>query len=170
MKTLRLTIIVACLLAAGNLGAQQPAPAAEKSAVLITVPSHQPLHLSITELKALPHITVAFHNSHTNADEIYSGVRIADLLAKLGGPLGDALRGKALANYVIATGSDGYKSVLALGEVDPSFHSGEVIVADAMDGKALDAHNGPFKVVVTEEKRPARSVRNLISIELRLAQ
>jgi hypothetical protein len=171
MKTLRLTIIVACLLAAGNLGAQQPAPtAAEKNELLITVPSHEPLHLSTMELKAMPHITVTFHNSHANVDETYSGVRIADLLAKLGAPLGEGLRGKALANYVIATGSDGYKSVLALGEVDPSFHPGEVIVADAMDGKALDAHNGPFKVVVTEDKRPARSVRNLVSIELRLAQ
>jgi len=171
IKTLRLTFIVACLLRAGNLVAQQPAPAlAEKTELLVPVPSHEPLHVSITELKALPHITVTFHNSHTNADETYSGVRIADLLAKLGVPLGDALRGKALANYVIATGSDAYKSVLALGEVDPSFHPGEVIVADAMDGKPLDPHNGPFKVVVTEDKRPARSVRNLVSIELRLAQ
>ena len=163
--------MVACLLAAGNLIAQQPAPAAsDKSELLITVASHEPLHLSTAELKALPHVTVTFHNSHTNADETYSGVRLSDLLAKLGAPLGDALRGKALANYVVATGSDGYKSVLALGEIDPSFHPGDVIVADAMDGKPLDAHSGPFKLVVTEDKRPARSVRNLVSIELRSAQ
>jgi hypothetical protein len=67
----------------------------------------------------------------------------------------------------VATGSDGYKAVLALGEVDPSFHPGEVLVADTMDGKPLDAHSGPFKLVVTEDKRPARSVRNLASIELK---
>ena len=84
--------------------------------------------------------------------------------------MGDSLRGKALANYVVVTGSDGYKSVLALGEIDPVFHPGEVIVADGIDGKPLDAHDGPFKLVVTEDKRPARSVRNLISIELRSAQ
>ena len=136
---------------------------------MLTAPSHQPLRLSATDFKSLPHTTVTFHNTHTNADETYSGVRLADLLAKLGAPLGDALRGKALANYVVATGSDGYKSVLGLGEVDPSFHPGEVIVADAMDGKPLDAHNGPFKLVVTEDKRPARSVRNLMEIELRTA-
>ena len=83
--------------------------------------------------------------------------------------VGDALRGKALANYVVAMGSDGYKSVLALGEIDPSFHPGEVIVADTMDGKPLDAHGGPFKLVVTEDKHPARSVRNLVEIDLRTA-
>jgi hypothetical protein len=60
--------------------------------------------------------------------------------------------------------------VLALGEIDPSFHPGEIIVADAMDRKPLDAHSGPFKLVVTEDKRPARSVRNLVSVELKPAQ
>ncbi len=170
-KEIRVSLIVACLLAVGNLVAQQPAPAgSQTSDLVLTAPSHEPVRLSATELKALPHITVTFHNTHTNGDESYSGVRLADLLAKLGAPLGDALRGKALANYVVATGLDGYKSVLALGEIDPSFHPGEVIVADAMDGKPLDAHNAPFKLVVTEDKRPARSVRNLVSIELRSAQ
>ncbi len=125
--------------------------------------------VSAAELKAMPHTTVTIHNSHANADETYSGVRLADLLAKLGAPLGSELHGKALASYIVAKGSDGYKAVLALGEVDPGFHPGEVLVADTMDGKSLDAHSGPFKLVVTEDKRPARSVRNLVSIELKSA-
>jgi hypothetical protein len=126
---------------------------------------HKPVVLSAAEVKAAPHISVTIHSSHTNADETYSGVRLSDLLARVGAPLGSELRGKALANYIVAAGSDGYKAVLALGEVDPSFHPGEVLVADTMDGKPLDAHSGPFKLVVTEDKRPARSVRNLVSIE-----
>jgi hypothetical protein len=124
--------------------------------------------LSASELKSLPHISVTVHNPHANA-ETYSGVRLADLLTKLAAPLGSNLRGKALATYIVATGSDGYKAVFALAEVDPSFHPGEVIVADALNDKPLDAHSGPFKLVVAEDKRPARSVRNLISIELRSA-
>ena len=170
-KRIRVFLIVACLVVAGNLAAQQPAPtASEESDLVLIAPSHEPMRLSAADLKALSHITVTFHNTHTNADETYSGVRLADLLAKLRAPLGDALRGKALASYVVATGSDGYKSVLALGEIDPSFHPGEVIVADAMDGKPLDTHNGPFKLVVTEDKRPARAVRNLVQVDLRTAQ
>jgi hypothetical protein len=120
-------------------------------------------------LSAMAHITVTVHNPHTDADEAYSGVRLADLLVKVGAPLGKELRGEAMADYVIATGSDGYKAMLALGEVDPSFHPGDVIVADAMDGKPLDAHNGPLKLVVSEDKRPARCVRNLVRIELKSA-
>jgi hypothetical protein len=59
--------------------------------------------------------------------------------------------------------------VVALGEVEPEFHPGEVLVADAMGGKPLDPHSGPLKFVVSEEKRPACSVRNLFQIELRTA-
>lgn len=81
--------------------------------------------------------------------------------------MGDKLRGKALAQYIVASGTDGYQTVLALGEVDPSFHPGEVVVADTMDGQPLDAHSGPLKLVVTEDKHPARSVRNLVEIELK---
>jgi hypothetical protein len=118
----------------------------------------------------LPHQTVTVFAPHTNANETYSGVPLMDLLAKLSVPHGKDLMGKALANYIVATGADGYKSVVALGEIDPEFHPGLVLVADAMDGKPLDAKAGPFRLVVTEDKRPARSVRNLISIEVKTAE
>jgi hypothetical protein len=140
-------------------------PTPSKDQLTLLHLDHKPVVLSVADVKALPHISVTIHNSHTNVDETYSGVRLSDLLAKIGAPLGSELRGKALANYIVAAGSDGYKAVLALGEVDPSFHPGEVLVADTMDGKPLDAHSGPFKLVVTEDKRPARSVRNLVSLE-----
>lgn len=162
-------LISGFLLAAIGLSAQQPATSPADSLLIIT-PHHEPWRVSAADLKAMPHVTVTIHNSHTNADETYTGVRLADLLAKMGAQLGDQLRGKALSNYVVATGSDGYAVVLALGEIDPSFHPGEIIVADAMDRKPLDAHSGPFKLVVTEDKRPARSVRNLVSVELKPAQ
>jgi hypothetical protein len=164
--------ILLILVATGSCAAQQraTAPVSEEDSLLLLASGHSPLHLAATDLKAMPHITVTFHNSHTNADEAYAGVRLADLLSKMGAPLGSELRGKALAEYVVATGSDGYQAVLALAEIDPSFHPGDVLVADSMDGKPLDAHAGPFKLVVTEDKRPARCVRNLVSIELKTAQ
>ena len=171
-KTIGLLFLTASLALAPGFAAQQTEvvppidPIPPKDVLYLWAP-HNSLRLSLTDLKALPHTSVSFHNPHTNADETYTGVRLSNLLARIGAPLGNELRGKALATYVVATGSDGYKAVLALGEVDPSFHPGEVLVADTMDGKALDAHSGPFKLVVTEDKRPARSVRNLVSIELK---
>jgi hypothetical protein len=128
------------------------------------------LKLKLADLKAMPRTTVSVHNEHSKADEAYTGVRLADLLAKVGAPLGHDLRGAGLSAYIVATGSDGYVAVIALAEVDPSFHTGEVIVADTMNGAALDAKSGPFKLVVTEDKRPSRWVRNLVSIELKSAK
>ena len=139
------------------------------ASLTITVTAQEPHALGVADFATLPHKTVTFHNVHTKADETYSGVPLTDLLAKYGAPTGDKLRGKALSDYIIATGADGYKAVLALAETDPSFHPGDVIVADTMDGKPLDAKTGPFRLVVTEDKRPARSVHNLVSIELRTA-
>jgi hypothetical protein len=165
--------VLAFMPASCTMAAQEPAGAsafygvASPSLTIRAYTSPAPIALSAADLKSMPHIAVTIHNSHTNADETYSGIRLADILERLKAPLGSELRGPALASYVVATGSDGYKAVLALAEVDPSFHPGEVIVADAMDGKALDAHNGPLKLVVTEDKRPARAVRNLVSIELK---
>ena len=114
----------------------------------------------------MEHVTVTVHNAHTNADETYSGVAMATLLANLQAPLGDELHGKAMTMGVVARGSDGYEVLLSLAEVDPAFHSGHVIVADARDGKPIDK-NGPLQLVVSDDKRPARWVHNLVSIELK---
>jgi hypothetical protein len=123
--------------------------------------------IQAAELKGMARKSVTVHNPHANADEKYEGVVLADLLTKYGAPLGKDLRGPALAFYVVATGSDGYKAVYSLAEVDPSFHPGDVIVADTMDGKPLDAHSGPLRLVSTEDTRPARGVRNLVSLEVK---
>lgn len=164
----------------GNLSARQ-APATPSTSAASSAPTtdelrisahayHEDLVLKVADLKAMPRTTVTVHNEHSKADETYVGVRVADVLAKMGAPLGKDLRGVALSGYVVATGSDGYVAVIALAEADPSFHSGEVIVADTMNGAPLDAKSGPFKLVVTEDKRPARWVRNLVSIELKSAK
>ncbi|HLH36925.1 MAG TPA: molybdopterin-dependent oxidoreductase [Alloacidobacterium sp.] len=126
--------------------------------------------LSLDALKTLPHKTVTIHNPHENADETYSGVPLIELLKQVGAPVGKDVHGKALGEYVVVTGSDGYKAVLALAEIEPDFHPGDVLVADTMNGKPIDAKTGPFRLVVSDDKRPARSVRNLVSVELKAAE
>jgi hypothetical protein len=99
--------------------------------------------MTATELRAMAQVTVRIHNSHTKADETYSGIRLDAHPGKVGAPLGSSLRGQGRAPYIVAGGADGYHTVVALGEVDPEFHPREVLVADAMDGKPLDPHSGP---------------------------
>jgi hypothetical protein len=156
-------------LSIGRIGG--PVVVAEPVGLEISVvPFKEEFMVTAAELKAMPRKTVTVHNMHSNADETYEGVEVEELLRRFGAPAGKELHGYALAYYVLASGWDGFRAVLSLGEVDTSFHPGDVIVADTMNGKPLDAANGPFKLVVTQDQWPARSVRNLARLELREAQ
>ena len=141
----------------------QTVPNSKVSLLITGDAKHASLNLSLAEIRALPHVDVKVHNGHANTDETYSGVPLVVLLAKVDAPLGENLRGKALTNYVVATGSDGYSVVLSLAEVDPMFHDGQIVVADSRDGHPLTT-SGPYQLIVSEDKRPARWVRNLVSI------
>ena len=90
---------------------------------------------------------------------------LADLLAKAGVPLGEAVRGKVFMTGIVAQGMDHYGVLYSLAEVDPSIHTGDVIVADTVDGQKL-TEDGAFKMVSSEERRPARWVRNLTEISV----
>lgn len=158
------------------LGAVRPTEAnAQKSAApsistnaTVELSGSNGRHATLTEdaLQQLPRQTVEVHNTHTGKTETYQGVELATLLARIQAPLGAQLYGAALTMYVVAVGTDKYQAVYSLAEVDPAFHSGTVIVADRENGQPIDAKDGPFKLVNTEDKRPARWVRNLASLQL----
>jgi len=69
----------------------------------------------------------------------------------------------------VAAGSDGYKVVYSIGEVTPDVHDATVLVADTENGAPINS-DGPMKLVATGEKRPARWVRNLVSIKVQAAE
>jgi hypothetical protein len=122
---------------------------------------------TLDKLASMPHVTLTVHNAHTNADETYSGVPLMALLTPLG--VNDKPRGKDLRLYVVAEGSDMYEVVYSIGEVTPDVSNATVIVADAENGKPLEA-DGPFKLVASNEKRPARWVRNLVAVKVLAAE
>jgi len=114
-------------------------------------------------LAALPHKTVNVYNLHVNASQTYAGVPLIDLLTPLGVP--DKPHGKDLRLYLVAEGSDGYKAVYSIAEVNPDVHDATVIVADSLDGKPI-SDSGPLQLVATGDKRPARWVRNLVAVRV----
>ena len=116
---------------------------------------------------ALPHITLTVYNEHMKANETYSGVPLTALLTPLGVP--DKPHGKEFRFYLEAEGADGYFVVYSVAEVTPDIHDATVLVADTLNGQPIAA-DGPFKLVATGEKRPARWVRNLAAIRVLPAQ
>jgi DMSO/TMAO reductase YedYZ molybdopterin-dependent catalytic subunit len=124
----------------------------------------KPFTLSIDDLRKLPHKTIQVMNSHENKQETYEGVLLSDLLKQAGAPQGEAIRGKLMTTYVIAEGSDGYRSLFSLAELDSAFEDSGVLVAYSLDGSPMTGDIGPLRLVVPNDKRPARWVRMLASI------
>ncbi len=97
----------------------------------------------------------------------HEGVALRDVLAKAGVPLGDALKGKALARVVIATAADGYQVAYAIAEIDAAFNDHIILIADTRDGKPLLPDGGPLQIVVPQDKRQARWIRQLTALEVK---
>ncbi|MFT4032359.1 MAG: molybdopterin-dependent oxidoreductase [Siphonobacter sp.] len=129
----------------------------------------QPIQLQATDLKAMPHLEVKA-TDRDGKEHIYSGILLADILKKAGVTLGGQLRGENLVKYAIFRAADGYEVLFALPELDPEFSNQPIILADATDGAALPTGVGPYRVVVPNEKKPARWIREIREIEIRFAK
>jgi DMSO/TMAO reductase YedYZ molybdopterin-dependent catalytic subunit len=146
---------------------QQPiAPVTATAELRIGGEVTTPLKLSVNDLKKLPRTTVKVSNPHDHKEEIYEGVAVQELLGRAGVPQKEKLRGSAMATYVLAEASDGYRVLYALAELDSDFQDADVIVADTMNGAPLGEKQGPFKMVAPHDKRPARWIRMLKSISV----
>lgn len=123
-----------------------------------------PLSLTPDALKALPRTRVEVEEDGRTLG--YEGVRVGELLKRAGVPLGQELRGAALASYVVASASDGYQVVFSLAELDPQFTTNDIIVADTVNGQPLFGYQGPVRIVAPKDARGARSVRMLQRLEV----
>jgi len=100
----------------------------------------------------------------------FHGVALRDVLFKAGIPFGDAIKGPALARVIIASAPDGYRVVYAIAELDGAFTDQIVLLADRRDGRPLLPDTGPLQIVVPNDKRPARWIRQVNKIEVRQLQ
>jgi hypothetical protein len=144
--------------ATSRLAGQEPASIAVTGAVA------QQLKLTAADLAAMPRATVAMNNNGIATE--YEGVWVGEVLKKAGVAMGSALRGPALSAYVVASASDGYQVVFSVGELDPDMTDGQVLLADKANGKALFGENGSFRLVIPKDKRGARSIRMLTSLNV----
>ena len=91
---------------------------------------------------------------------------MAEILKSAGVKFGKELRGKRLADYVLAETADGYRVVFALPEFDPSFKQTLVLLADNRDGGPLGESDGQLRLIIPYEKRYARWVRHLVALHV----
>jgi len=124
-----------------------------------------PLSLTQEEWARLPRATASMVVKENGPLQKFEGVLLSTLLEGAGVPKGAKLHGKFLLMYVTARATDGYRALFSISELDAETGSTTgVLVADTVDGKPLDAHNGPLRLIIPSDKRPERSVCMLDSI------
>ncbi|WP_149537274.1 hypothetical protein [Siccirubricoccus phaeus] len=150
-------------LLAGWLLAAAALPAAAQQLTLQAADGREVV-VTAAELAAMPHQQL---RAPGRDPAFYEGVPLGLLLARLGVPQGEALRGRALALAVVVRAADGYAAVLALAEADAVTRDAPVILADRRADGPLAAEEAPFRLIVGGDRRPARSARQVVRIELR---
>ena len=139
-------------------------PAAPIADMLTLTANGRSLQLTPADLAAMPQTTVTVHNGHTKADEQYTGVQLSDLLARAGLAIPGAEQ-RVFHSYLRAQGTDFYFVLYSGTELLPDLHKGNVLVALRLNRQPLST-DGRFKLISTEDTRPARWVRNLTSLTL----
>ena len=103
---------------------------------------------------------------HDGPELVFRGPGLDAVLALAGAPQGHDLRGKALRLVVLAEARDGYAVVYSLAELSPDLGARRAIIAVEQDGQPLDEKDGPMRIVLEGEKRPARWIRQLERIRM----
>ena len=120
--------------------------------------------LTRADIDALPQVKVT--TSDKAGPAIFEGVSLKSVLEKAGVGFGDSLRGKRLASCLLVEAADGYRVVIALPELDPAFVEKQILLADKRNGKDLDDVEGPYRLVIPDEKHMARWVRQVKALKI----
>lgn len=118
-----------------------------------------------SDIEALPHIKVTA-SEHSSPPVTFEGITLKGVLEKAGVALGESIKGKRLASCLLVEAADGYRVVIALPELDPAFTDKQVVLAFLRDGKPLNEKEGPYRIVIPDEKRMARWVRQVRTLRV----
>lgn len=134
-------------------------------AIIVSGLSRPAVSLTLEELARLPtaQIKVAFLTEHGVRSASFSGPLLWTVLQRAG-VIDPAKHREQVSRSVLIIGRDGYRAVLAVGEIAPDFEDKEVILADRMDDHALGVDH--LRIVVPLDRRGGRSVRDVTRIEV----
>jgi len=121
--------------------------------------------LSRTEIEALPHLKVTA-SEHSSGPVAFEGVTLKSVLEKAGVSFGESMKGKRLSSCLLIEAADGYRVVIALPELDPGFTDKQTLLVFLREGKPLGDKEGPYRIVIPDEKRMARWVRQVTTLRI----
>lgn len=131
------------------------------------IPSPVTVSLDAQRIAGLPRhaVSARVHNTELNCD----GVALIDVLRASDAIPEGRLGSAHLSRYVQVDARDGYRVLFSLAELDPGTGNRAVYVVDRCGGEALDEKDGPLRLLVPDDVRAARSVRQLDAINVVVA-
>ena len=136
-----------------------------------TVPGGRTLTLDAATLNRLGRVEEVWTSKGTSRR--VSGVPLQKILAEVGvepGDMGPNLeppkKVRGLRQAVVVTARDGFQAVFSVGELWPELGPTRVLVVDRVDGKPVDAAEGPLRLVVLTDQAPSRSARQVRRIQV----
>jgi hypothetical protein len=131
----------------------------------IDVEGQPALSLTVAELRTMP-LTKLHSAAEKGQFADYTCVAVASILVQAGVPHGVDLRGKNLLNVLEVRARDGYGAMFSLPELDPEFTDKPVWVCFEKEGQPLTEDEGPIRLIIPDEKRHARWVRQVSELRI----
>jgi hypothetical protein len=100
--------------------------------------------------------------------DTYTGVPLWTLIQDAGLLTDPTIKNDVLRLAVVATGSDGYRAMISLGEIDPMFGNQKDLVAYSDTGGQLgpNGSDGALRLIVPGDIAGGRYVSNLVSLQV----
>jgi molybdopterin-dependent oxidoreductase-like protein protein len=133
--------------------------------LIIGLLDKSPQVLERSDIAKLPHRTVKVKEGGRKSS-IYSGVLLKDLLERAGADFKVERQGANLGSIVLVESVDAPSVLFAMAELDSALTHKQILLADSKDGKVLGAPEGPFRIIVPDEKEPARWAKQVWAIHI----
>ena len=112
--------------------------------------------------------TATYISGAGQTTDTYTGVSLWNLIQDAGLVTNPSIKNDLLRYAVVATGSDGYRAIISLGEIDPAFGNQPDIVAyKDMNGQlGAGGQDGALRLIVPGDHAGGRYVSNLVSLQV----
>ncbi len=146
---------------AGGVAPQATLSGAVADPTIVSPATLSALNQSTTE-------TATYMAASSPVTDTYTGVSLWTLIQDAGLLTDASIKNDLLQFVVVATGSDGYRAVVSLGEIDPSFGNQPDLVAYADTSGQLGAAgaDGALRLVLPGDQAGGRYVSNLVSLQV----
>jgi DMSO/TMAO reductase YedYZ molybdopterin-dependent catalytic subunit len=153
-------------------GGDDNAPPPAKTVLSVSGDVTTQTQFTLAQIQAQPASTqtVSFGSGTGQQTHVYTGASLWSMLNQIGITTNAAVKNDVLGKYVIATGSDNYRALFAMGELSPDFgnRGNQVVYAETINGTsaALNTTDGPLRVTAPGDVKGGRYVSNLVTLKV----